>query len=159
MDDLTQRRLKKWVANLNDNDSIVAASAAEKLGKLGHPAAIPDLIHAMQTRHTNVASAAAQALGDIGDPSALPELMQTARKHQDTIVQTAAIQALGDIGDPRAIPALEEIIDAYLAHKRGATRYDRIRGYDYALLTTAVHALKQIGTRKALQVASKVDSI
>lgn len=156
--ELDERRLKKWLGNLNGHDSELSASSAEKLGKLGHPGAVPDLIKAMENRVSMVSAAAAQALGEIKDKSAVPSLLKVARGHNDSVVQTAAMKALGEIGDERAVPVLEGIIDEYLRSTSG-DRLSRIRGFNYALLDTAVYSLRRIGTPRALRAAKKADQL
>jgi HEAT repeat protein len=53
-----------------------AVQAAEALGKLGDPQAIPALIKALGDSDWDVRCAAAEALGKIGDPQAVPALIQ-----------------------------------------------------------------------------------
>lgn len=157
-DDLTERRLKRWIDNLNDYDIDTCISAAEKLGKLGHPDAVDALINAMKNRMPAVAAAAAHALGELKHSRSVQPLMEIARSHHDVQLRTAAIKALGEIRDARAIATLASIIDEYLATKRG-DRMTTIRGYSYALLTEAAYALRQIGTPEALRAARKADQI
>lgn len=155
---IEERRLHKWINSLGDYDTAVASSAAEKLGRLGNPQAVPALVEAMRTRVTIVSAAAAAALGVIRDRSAVPALIETVRNHNDPVVRTAAIKSLGEIGDPKAVPALSQTIDEYLRSSNG-DRLTAIRGYNYALLTTAVYALRLIGTPEALRAARKADHI
>lgn len=157
-DELKERRLKKWIETLDDPDSSAASSAAEKLGKLGHPGAVEPLVKAMKMRSEMVASAAARALGDLHDRTAVMALIEVAKTHDEAIVRTAAIQSLGMIGDSRAVAPLAQILDDYLSG-RANDRLAKIRGYNYALLTSTVTALQQIGTPQALRAAAKARQI
>lgn len=157
-DELTERRLKKWLETLEDPDVSAAANAAEKLGKLGHTGAVQPLVKAMKTRSELVAAAAARALGDLHDRSAVAALIDVAKNHDEAIVRTAAIQSLGMIGDARAVIPLSQILDDYLSG-RANDRLSKIRGYNYALLTSTVTALQQIGTPQALRAAAKAREI
>ena len=83
----------------------VRAAAAEALGAIGDPQAVPALIQALGDSDSAVRRAAAEALGKLGDPQAIPALIQ-ALGDSDRDVRRAAAEALGAIGDPQAVPAL-----------------------------------------------------
>jgi HEAT repeat protein len=93
---------------LGDSDWDVRRAAAEALGKLGDPQAVPALIGALgewgDLWSENVRRAAAEALGKLGDPQAVPALIQ-ALGDSDWDVRRAAAEALAKIGTP-AVPAL-----------------------------------------------------
>ena len=84
---------------------IVRASAAEALGTLGNPAALPALLTALSDENETVRRAAAAALDTLGDPDALPALI-TALSDENETVRRAAASALDTLGDPAALPAL-----------------------------------------------------
>ena len=100
---------------LGDSGWEVRRAAAEALGAIGDPQAVPPLIQALG-HETNpfadyrdaVRRAAAEALVKIGTP-AVPALIQ-ALGHYWYDVRRAAAEALGAIGDPQAIPALIEAL-------------------------------------------------
>lgn len=80
----------------SDTDDWVLEYAAESLGRLGDPAAIPALVALLDHKHYKVRTAAAGALGVLGNPDALPAL----RKHaedSDTWVREAVEEAIRDI--------------------------------------------------------------
>lgn len=150
-------RLKKWLEVLGEPDAEMSKIAADKLGELGSPEAINDLIHALERRTAFVATAAAYALGRIGDKRAVPALAHALLTHQDVVVQTAAAYALGDIKSADGVPALKQTIQDYL-NTFLADHYTLTRGYKRGLFTTSIDALKRIGTRDALRFAQKAES-
>ncbi len=83
-------------------------AAAEALGKIGDPQALPALIEALKDKDSGVREVAAGALREIG-PQALPALIE-ALKDKDSEVRRAAAEALGKIGGPQALPALTEAL-------------------------------------------------
>jgi HEAT repeat protein len=93
---------------LKDDEWGVRRAAAEALGKIGDPQAIPALLEALKDRDGDVRRAVADALGIIGDPQAIPALLE-ALKDENWWVHQAAMEALGEIGDP-AVPALMEAL-------------------------------------------------
>jgi hypothetical protein len=77
--------------------------AAEALGKIGDPRALPALFIASDDIHLLVRQAVAEALGKIGDASAVPILMRLLKDEAVEIRQTVAI-ALGELGKSADIP-------------------------------------------------------
>jgi HEAT repeat protein len=71
----------------------VRRAAAEALGKIGDPQAVPALMEALKDRDEDVRKAVAEALGEIGDPQAVPALLETL-KDEDEDVRWAATMAL-----------------------------------------------------------------
>ncbi|MFM7425188.1 MAG: tetratricopeptide repeat protein [Elainella sp.] len=80
-------------------------SAAEALGKIGHPDAVLALSQALQDSDDQMRRSAAEALGKIGHPNAVLALSQ-ALQDSDNQVRRGAVEALGKIGHPDAFPAL-----------------------------------------------------
>jgi len=70
----------------------VRRAACTALGKIGDPAAVPELIQCLEDADWSVRSAACTALGQIGDPAAVPAL----RVHAE--VMQEARQALAKLG-------------------------------------------------------------
>lgn len=151
-----EERLKKWLAVLNEPNAEMSKIAAEKLGSLHNPIAVPDLIRAMEHRTAMVAASAALALGKIGDKSASPSLIKTLHNHQDVMVQSAAAEALGQLREIQAISHLKQTIDEYL-EKYKNDRFNLTRGMSRGLFTTSILALRQIGTPHALRIAQEAE--
>jgi len=95
---------------LRHRDAAVQYEAAEALGVLREPAAVPALISALTgDRYSGVRWKAAEALTRIGPPAVEP-LIQ-ALGHQDDDARWKAAIALGEIGDPRAIAPLMALLE------------------------------------------------
>ena len=157
MASIEQQRLDKWIKVLHGKDAEMSRIAAEKLGEIGNPVAIPDLDKALHTRTMFVAAVAAKSLGKIGDKSAVDSLMTALRnKRQDVVVRTAAAEALGIIGHYTAVPSLEEVVNEHISKYKN-DRFNLIQGYERGLFTTAIRSLKQIGTSKAKRIASHAE--
>lgn len=151
-----EARFQKWVTILHENDSEMSKIAADKLAEMKNRAAVPHLVQAMQQRTTIVAVAAARALGEIGDPAAVPALCKSMQEHWDVVVNTAAAESLVQLRDPAAVSALRQVIEAYLKESNG-NRFSRIHSHKRGLFTTALRALKAIGTRDALRAAAQYE--
>ena len=77
-------------------------SAAQALGRLGDPRALPILIAALQDRHAWVRQAAIESLAALGDPAAIGPLEAMLQSH-DSFERTAAETALRQLkGSDRA---------------------------------------------------------
>jgi HEAT repeat protein len=88
------------------------AHAADALGKLGDPRAVPDLLRALEDKVDMVRGHAANALGQIGDRRAVSPLLDLLRE-PDMLIRWTAAEALGHLGDPSAVlPLLEAWINA-----------------------------------------------
>ncbi|NLX98839.1 MAG: hypothetical protein GXY83_22005 [Rhodopirellula sp.] len=85
----------------------VRQQAAQRLGRIGDPAATPELIRAMEDPEKTVRREAAKALGSIKDDRAVPALCK-ALADSDANVRFYAAYALGEIKDPRAAKSLVE---------------------------------------------------
>lgn len=157
MASIEEQRLQKWIKVLHGKDAEMSRIAAEKLGEIGNPVAIPDLDKALHTRTMFVAAVAAKSLGKIGNKSAVSSLLRTlANLRQDVVVRTAAAEALGIIGHYSAIPGLETVVNDHISKYKN-DRFNLIQGYERGLFTTAIRSLKQIDTPKARRIAAKAE--
>jgi HEAT repeat protein len=156
MPTIEELRYQKWIETLNDTDAEMSRIAAEKLAEIGNPAALYDLVKAMETRTATVAQAAAVALGDLGDTQAVGPLMRTLLGHTEVGVRSAAARALGRLGDEEAIPALKAVIDDYKANTGGS--YER-KYVDRGLFTACIDALRAINTTYSKILANKAEKL
>jgi HEAT repeat protein len=94
-------------------DHVVAARAAEPLGKTRDPKAIPVLLERLRGgKPYETAKAAARALRHFDDPQVVQALTEVAtNKKIPKTVREAAVQSLGDIGNPNAVDALISILE------------------------------------------------
>jgi hypothetical protein len=115
-------------------DARVRKNAAEGLGKLGDPAAVPALIAALGDRDADVRMEAAVALGRIKDPAAVGALIAAV---QDSAPQVrgCAVAALGTWRFPSAVAAL----------------IAALRDSDANVVDNAISALGRIGNRSAAE--------
>jgi HEAT repeat protein len=86
---------------LVDADRNLRRAAAESLGAIGDPQAVPPLLLALEDEHWSVRCAAAGALGRIRSGKSLPALLARLQDDDQT-VRRAAVAALGELGDTRA---------------------------------------------------------
>ena len=86
-----------------------ARSAAEQLGELGDPRAVPALLELLSGDWDQGRLAAAQALGKIGDVAAVEPLEAAVRSETDTWIQGASVTALAAITAPEATEALRRL--------------------------------------------------
>jgi len=104
---------------LKDEDEGVRLAAAEALGEIKSPEAVPHLIEALKDEDEDVRWAAALALGEIKSPEAVPHLIE-ALKDEDEGVRSAAAWALGEFKSPEAVPHLIEALKDEDASVRAA---------------------------------------
>ena len=96
-------------------DCIAQESASDRsrrvyrLGEVGSPSGVPELIAALEDLNGNVRRLAGSALGKIGDARAVLPLLALLAKEQKPQVRQYAVKALGKIGDCRARPVLQRI--------------------------------------------------
>ncbi len=107
------------------------AWAAEVLGQLKHPRAVPALLACLADLHDQVRSRAAGALGKIGDRHAVPELIHLMLGDPVPYVRIQSVRALGAIGDPRA---LHHLIDS-------------LKDGEWWVRVRVIEALEQLGER------------
>lgn len=157
MPTVEEQRLNKWIKVLHGRDAEMSRIAAEKLGEIGNPVAIPELEKALAGRTMFVAANAAKAMGRIGHKSSVPALIKALTdKNQDVVVRTAAAEALGEIGHYSAIEGLEMVVNNYVTKYKN-DRYNLIQGYERGLFTTAIRSLKLIGTPKSKRIAAQAE--
>jgi len=113
----------------------------------------------MQTRTMFVSAASAQALGIIGDRSAIPAIVQTMNTHRDAIVQESAVRALGNLGGAESVRALRSLVESYKQNIEDKDRYTQLRDYRRGVFTTALEALKAIGSPEALRIVKRAQRI
>jgi len=85
-------------------------AAADVLGIMGNPKAVPYLQQAADDAEEDIRARVAFALGKLGDPQAVPTLIRLLEDPQWSVRANAA-QALGMLGDSSARQALEGIRD------------------------------------------------
>ena len=113
-------------------DSSARAWAAQILGDLKDPRAVPVLTTCLTDLNDQVRARAAQSLGKLGDRRAVPELIRIMLGDPVPYVRIQVVRALGALGDPRA---LHHLIDAL----KDGEWWVRIR---------VVEALEQLGERR-----------
>jgi hypothetical protein len=91
---------------LADTDQLTRCGAAQQLGKLGDPAAVPDLIRALGAADDGLRVSAIKSLAMIADPAALTPLVEVARSDAASGVRVTAADALATLGDLRGIDML-----------------------------------------------------
>jgi HEAT repeat protein len=124
---------------------VIRARAADALGMLGDPAAVPALLDALKDEVDAVRGHAASALGRIGDRRATDALIAMLGD-SDVWLRWAAAEGLGYLGDPAAaIPILQAWLNA--EHE--------------ALLNVITEAFKRMGQAAipALQEAQRGEDV
>lgn len=96
-------------AFVGDDQYHLRREAAELMGTLGDPLAVPPLIDATRDINPWVRGAAAYSLGRLGDKRALRPLL-TATCDSSNWVRQCALRALGLLGDKRALKNLESFM-------------------------------------------------
>lgn len=100
------------IAALHDPSPRVRRQAAAALGRLGDPAAVPELLHQLELHPDLVEEETIHALGDLGDASAIPELAKLLQSPRP-LIRRASARAIANIpgaGDNRE--AVQSLIDA-----------------------------------------------
>jgi HEAT repeat protein len=144
------------------------ATAAEVLGEIGDPRAIPRLIELLDSGEYAVQTNAENALVQIGTPAAAPliELLNARGRHS-----ARAARLLGHIGDKRAANALAELLDerdsslrlgasqtlAAMGDKRAtSTLIEYLYGLRHSNYFRALHALGNLGDTAAIEPLLKI---
>jgi phycocyanobilin lyase alpha subunit len=127
---LAQRQPREPAAGVEHN--AVARNAARALGKLGDPAAIPDLLAVLEDEDDGLREAAARALGELHALDAVlplcrrlasgPEGAGVARSDSPRLQEPceAMLEALGDIG--HVTPEVLAVIEPFSGHERPLIR-------------------------------------
>jgi len=100
-----ESRVARYINELRcDRDDDDREDAAEHLGRLGDPRAVPALVQALLSDpDDDVREEAAEALGRIGDARALPALRHAAATDDDKSVRKEAREAIERIAPPRPV--------------------------------------------------------
>ncbi len=89
--------------------------AADFVARLAHPAALPALLHLVETDSLPMVAntrPVADGLAELADSAAVWPLVHIAQKLVQLVhLRAPIIEALGRIGDPAAVPALLQILD------------------------------------------------
>lgn len=97
----------------------ICVGAAQCLGEIGHQAATPWLLQALQENNQPGAMVwIVQALGRIGDASATESLLDLMQRTDSQAVRYTAIEALGNIGDRRVIEPIKKYLNDPSHHVR-----------------------------------------
>jgi HEAT repeat protein len=98
-----ESKVEQYATQLRkDFDADEREEAAEKLGEIGDPAALPALRAATRDPDDKVREAAAEALGLLADPAAGTDLAALLRDPEKK-VRREAVKALGLIGDAERV--------------------------------------------------------
>lgn len=101
--------LEERLRDLDSKVPVVRARAVTLLGEMGHRAASPDLIEALEDPEKAVRREAARALGRLRESRAVDALVKATRD-RDPNVRLYATHALGEIRDSKARAALLEAL-------------------------------------------------
>jgi HEAT repeat protein len=110
--------LNELLKSLQDTDWFVRRGAAEALGTMRDPAAVPGLLGSLKDDDSDVRWVSARALGTISDARAINGLLE-ALHDRDQLVPEAAAWALWQIGKP-SVPGLMKAMRDESADVRGA---------------------------------------
>ena len=105
----SSRAVEPLARLLNDSAENVVHAAAESLGSIGDPRAVPYLVEVLRTQEFWSQYPTVVALGRIGHHSATEPLLDYI---QDEMLAPAVVDALGSIGDPRALQPLLQVLEA-----------------------------------------------
>ncbi len=126
--------VRQCARDLGSEIATVRQQAARTLGRVGDPAAVPELIAALGDPERSVRREAAKALGSIQDERAVPALVK-ALGDPDTNVRFYAAYALGEIKDPRAAATLVQVL----------------RDPQWTVRDQAAWALREIGDERTIE--------
>ena len=94
---------------LRDTWWVARCSAAESLGMIGAPQAIPHLRRALKTLNANVKLYVSESLADLGDWVSRPEFEKMRRSRNERI-RMAGASALYILGDRERLPEVIELL-------------------------------------------------
>jgi len=100
---------------LQGSDPALSMMSAWALGRIGDPAALPALRHALHTSpYRSVRAHVARSLGSLGDTGSIPMLLDMIRDEGDMGLKVAFASTLGKL---KALPATPDLLDI-LYHDR-----------------------------------------
>lgn len=123
---MIDRQVANHIANLGHKDPNMRRQAANALGEIGDPVAVPALIASLNDQTEYVRRKAAISLKRIGAP-AVPALAQGLKSGEE-LVRNAAFDLLMEFGDASAIPALIEALksDNLSVRKRAVQMLEKV---------------------------------
>lgn len=134
-----QRTVETLLRLLHDGDAVARRTAAEALGKIGNPQAVPGLVVSLGDRSPIVREASVRSLGGVG-PLDLGTRVHIAGLLVDPIqsVRSAAAQTLGSLDSTKEIWPLAM---SQLAHADPEVRRAVIQGFESIDSPEVVRAL------------------
>jgi HEAT repeat protein len=105
------RVMKKLEDALQSQHTDVREAAANALGKIASPDAIPILRGALNDKAENVRWFAVEGLRKLNAVEAVPQLCNLATTGQSPLVREIVVKTLGEMGQPAAIPALRDALE------------------------------------------------
>lgn len=123
-----QRTVETLLSLLHDSDAVARRTAAEALGKIGNPQAVPGLVVALDDRSPIVREASVRSLGGLG-PLDMATRVHIAGLLVDPVqpVRTAAAQTLGSLDSTKEIWPLAM---SQLAHADPEVRRGVIQAFE-----------------------------
>ncbi|GAB1420170.1 hypothetical protein MASR2M15_02530 [Anaerolineales bacterium] len=146
-------RIEKWTRILHQEDAYMRCVAADQLGEIGDSTSVPHLIEEMLKGGVDVAIACVRALGQIGSKEAVPALIHLLGSTEDGELQTALLKSLGLLEDARAVPTIIQVVRVYRQARALYPLQAVGLAHESVTYTTAINALKRIGTPEALAAA------
>ncbi|HEX2905936.1 MAG TPA: HEAT repeat domain-containing protein [Phototrophicaceae bacterium] len=122
---------------LRDKSSDVCCAAAEALGSIGDPTAVPILLEATEHEDTAVSQAAFEAIEEIGD-AAIPALLD-ALQNEEADVETV-MELLGEFNDEHEVITITKLTRNENAYVRVAA-YDTLEKFEQDVVPDVVEIL------------------
>jgi HEAT repeat protein len=135
---------------LEHPDAALRAGAAQAMGEIGDPAAVPHLTKAARDKDPVVVQAALEALALLGAAEGVKTVLELCG-HADPRVRAVAVRALGQYRNMEAIPADEAFPKVFQALKEGPeeVRIEATRTLGAVQLARAVPALQEAAGAKS----------
>jgi len=134
---------KALVDLLADTDYRTRWAAAQQLGRLGDPAAVPPLLRTLHSADDGLRVSAIKSLAMIGDSAAVPALAEVASHDTASGVRVTAVDALAALGDPRGI-------DMLVTRRWALKRLRELRAAEALTQLEAAPRARSLRTRLAL---------
>ncbi len=122
----SERAVEGLSKAMGDEVANVGVSAAEALGKIKSPQALPALKHAFETKEY-LKREAAEAIGLIGDAGSANFLAGKLFETSDLLIQYAMIDAMGNAGDRVVLEQLEASFSRLTAPLQGAAIFGMLK--------------------------------